>query len=47
MTALKYLLIQKRPTPRAQMKGEVKGAKKIEYQWVEGSEKAATPHYHF
>ncbi len=24
------------------MKGEVEGAKKIEYQWMEGCEKAAT-----
>jgi len=29
------------------MKGEVKGAKKIDNRLMEGSEKTATPHYHF
>ena len=35
------------PTKRAQMKGEVKSAKKIECLWMEGSEKATTPNITF
>ena len=38
---------QKRPTQRAQMKGEVKDAKKIGNALMGGSEKATTPQYHF
>jgi hypothetical protein len=29
------------------MKGEVKSSKKIEYLWMEVSEKATTPHHRF
>jgi hypothetical protein len=29
------------------MKGEVKSAKKIEYLWMEGSEKATASHHRF
>jgi hypothetical protein len=29
------------------MKGEVKSGKKIEYLWMEVSEKTAIPHYRF
>jgi hypothetical protein len=36
-----------RLTQRAQMKGEVKSSKKIEYLWMEVSEKATTPHHRF
>jgi hypothetical protein len=34
-------------TKRAQMKGEVKGAKKIGNMLMRWSKKAATPHHHF
>jgi hypothetical protein len=42
-----HSILHERQDNNAQMKGEVKSAKKIEYLWMEGSEKAATPHHHF